>query len=535
MKTTIKLLGIIGLVTMLGFAIASCSSPTGPEPGSLVTQNLTIAGTFDAVNGSGTAKFSATAGSGAKSIMAARAIGSTEFELTGLLEDGDITFRLRGNYNSETKTYTLSAAAETIGLRYSISGKFKDNGTAETGKAVVQVRTGSGESATWSTTEVPVVTQGTAPQMDTSKTPIDDTPGGIPLEWRGIWRDSTDASFYALVNAFSVIIYEKAGSSWVESESLYFTDVKQQDGGYSGITGFMGWDYDKLNQVSAYQWNTNMIMDFAKAKYPGKIPATDAISLRSRYLESLMTGPGGGVDKVKAAFNVYGAAYSNTVWGVNHETAWKYQYSGNVSWENFETDMADFNAEFQAIWQWVIDNHYSDFDEYLATDEYKMKLSALLDKYPSLQAKYQIMLVYVDEWEIVYNDPGIAPRPSDFDTKFQTLITSWANSNGYIVIDYPSLHEEILASGYEDEWLKAKYGKTAPYYVQFYQKMLLRNQNGKLYYGQYYKPAVGGSWSGGFWMPNGPGDIPPVYAVSSFALTSTLTALDIDMTYGLGR
>ena len=518
-------------ITVVLFAVVvsmlACKNPAGQ--GGLAIKSLTIAGTFDAVHGGGTAQFSAanvSAGSG-------RAIGSTDYELAGLLEDGDITIKLKGNYNSATKTYSLSAAADTIGLRYTISGTFNNYGIAETGKAVVQVR---GPGDVWTTTEVPVTTQPTAIPIIEDGSTIDDTPGGIPLAWRGIWRDSADASYYAMVNAYSVIIYEKSGSNWVESETLYFTDILPEDGGYSGITGFFGWDYDKLNIDTSYQWNTNMLIDFAKIKYPGKTPVTDVIGLRSKYLESLMTGDGGGLHKVEAAFAVYGSAYADAIGGVNHDEGWTYMmWQSHSDWM---TDSVAFNAEFSVLWQWVVDNksYPEEFNAYLKGEEYKNKLAAVIANHPALVAKYQITLSYKDEWDLVYSG---APLPADFSAKFQSLITAWANSNGYIIIDFPSLHDELWAAGYEEIWLNkwiADNGKNkADYYVQFYQKMLLKLQGSKLYYGQYYKPAVGGTWNGGFWMPNGPGDIPPVWAVNSFALTSTLTQLDIDYSYGLSR
>ena len=532
-KNRVMFFGIAAVIAVM-FTLTGCSNPVGGGE-KLQAKNLTIAGTFKSQGGvDGGAKFFATAGSGARSVRAARAISGTDFALDGYLEDGDIVFRLKGNYNSDTKTYTLSAASSI--LRYTISGGFNNDGTAETGKAVVQVK--SGEE--WVTHELEVTTAETAPELDMNKEQIDETEGGIPMNMRGIWRDYADASYYAVVNAYSVIIYEKAGSTWVESETLYFTDIDDiPSGGVSGITAYMGWDYDKLATDTAYQWHSDMLIDYAKTKNPGKTPVTDTIGLSSKYLESLMTGPGGGIDKVKAAFNTLGSAYSAIVGDVNHNEEWKYRYMiPQNGFEQFQTDMAVFNAEFQEIWQWVIDNHHSDFNDYLTTDEYKSKLATLLAKYPSLQAKYQITLFYNDEWDLVYSGE---PVPPDFYDKFQSLITTWANSNGYIIIDFLSLSEEIWTSGYEEIWLNkwiADNGKNKnDYYVQWYQKMALKLQGGKLYYGSYYKPHVGGILDqGGFWWPTGDGigQYPPVWSVSNFSETNTLTTLEWEP-YGLSR
>ena len=519
MKNTInfgaimKIAGSIVLAAIIGFGLGSCENPAGSRE-TLQNQNLTIAGTFDSQNGGSLAKFYATAGNGAKS--AARAIGESDFALEGLLEDGDITFRLKGNYNSVTGTYTLSAAGSVI--RYTISGTFNSTGKAETGKAVIQVKSGD----VWTSIEADITTAGTAPSIDTSGVIVDETPGGIPINMRGIWRDDTDASYYAMVNAFSVNLYEKADAGWIETDTLYFTDVTTAGGVTSGITAFMGWDYDKLDTDTAYQWQNDMLMAFTSLKYPGKTPIMNFSELNNLYLESLMTGPGGGVDRVKAAF---GEPYASAIYTVNHNEEWKFMYFV-PDWSIFETDMADFNEAFYYYFNKAAND--PEFPEYtLKSDAYKNDLAALLDRYPVLRAKYQITLYYNDSYDIVPGSEDVSWV--DLYEKWTSLAAAWGTSNGYILADI-NLYDQLWSSGFEDTWLTEVYGKDGDYYCQWYSKMAVKLQGGKLYTGNYYKPDS----NGGNEPAPDPSYIPAIYSVKNHNQVSSLTKLDWEP-YGLSR
>ena len=262
------------LILLIGFAVIACNNNGNSindiiDNNDLQKQNLVISGTFATQNnGDEDAKFhAATVGLASKSVSRSAAqINADDFALEGLLEDGDIIFKLRGNYNSVTRTYTLSAASSF--LRYSISGEFNEAGTAApTASAVVQIKSND----VWETFEITVATSGSAPLINGEAradtiTALND---GIPAALQGIWRDPSDPDFYIMVNAFSLTVYSKYGFSdgpgggspgggiddgkrnisrnisysttgdvWYE-ETMYFTDVETKDGITSGISAYI--------------------------------------------------------------------------------------------------------------------------------------------------------------------------------------------------------------------------------------------------------------------------------------------------------
>ena len=510
---------VVSFIALLACLALLACGPDGPAGGGggLETRSLVIAGTFN--RGGGEAKFSASTNpDDFRSVS--RAIGSDEYELTGLLEDGDITFRLKGNYNSQTKTYTLSAAAEFLGLRYTLTGKFKDNGTAETGKAVVQVRTGSGDSAVWNTTEVPVTASESAIEIEApAENIIDDTPGGIPVGWRGIWRDQTDASYYAMVNAFSVVIYEKVDGYWVEAVddmdqpmTMYFTDIQEEGSGYSGITGYMGWDIEALPD----NWSQLMYADYAEEN-----------NLR------LMDWP--------EVYNMYHAEFSMTSTGktiINKYPNLVRQYSFYTPYKNGEL-MDAHPYYYDHFYPWFQEKHYHGYYMDPPFDapgyEYLTEYFDLLTEYRNGDGKTQGDLIgaiigisvyppdYGDGWE--FSDPDYLA----FQNEFGNTLNNWLEGQGFI-------NSLILPYWFQDEWLERKYGKNYPYWRQWYMKMSLKIENGKLIPGQYVKDSVGGHWDGLCWEADDWNiDIPPVWAVKTYGQVKTVLTTPKWESYGLSR
>jgi len=492
------------LASVLVLLLAGCDSPTGLEE-KLETKNLTIAGSFDSQNGGSQANFFAKAGSGAP-MSAVRAIGSTEYALEGLLEDGDITFRLKGNYNSDTKTYTLSAASSI--LRYTISGGFNSSGVAETGKAVVQLKSGE----VWTTTEAEVTTTGTAPAIDAGGTIVDETEGGIPMNMRGIWRDDGDASYYAMVNAFSVVIYEKEGNNWVESETLYFTEIDVAGGVASGITAYMDWDYDSLPA----NFSQLMMDDYTAANNIKPYEPSEII-------------------------NMYQAEFSMTTAGkaiINKYPALNREYKFYSPYNDGSPD--SYGYYYDHFYPWLLDKYYAGYywiipyggEGYFYSTDY---LDLLLE-YRNGDGK-----TLGDTYGIIIG-VNISPPDSDpygwgnppyttFWSEFQNSMDNWLNGQGFVM-------NVIIPPEYWETWLTDKYGKTSPYWRQWYQKMALKLQGGMLYPGQYVKDGINGSWDEyNNWTPNGtpnPGDF-PVWAYTDYnTANSQLNILKWE-SYGLSR
>ena len=528
---------IIALAAIIGFGAVSCGGDPGDSaPGNnnsnnntLKTKNLTIAGTFDSASGAGQAQFYAFTSDSSRS--ASRAIGASDYELDGYLEDDGITLRLKGNYNTDTKTYALSAAGNLPGvqLRYTLSGKFNDSGKAETGKAVVQIKTGTDD---WVTFEVIISPEAAAPEINITNA-IDDTVGGIPLKMRGIWRDTVYNSFYALVNAFSVVYYEKAGNTWIEFETMYFTDITDEGGDkVSGITAYWDWDWNALQKDNP-NVHSEMLNDYYTYKNPGKTPI-DVWEIRQLYLNTQMEKPDDQnyiLTYMLRENGPHGNWYDTDSDGVKewwphvtfskHE-GWNLAFSGNhIIPDGFDNDICSCQ------------------DEERKSEDHKKHLQDRIDKYPALSG---IAFVYYhNDWQVNgghYVDFDQSMK--DYQLFMDALDAEgkkWASQNGYIVIDHESmfkLSEEMRASGYDEDWIVLKYGANgkkegSDYWKQWYSKMKLKIQNGKLFYGLTHtsnwknvKKTDSGSWEI-INIDDYENTVFPEYVVNDYSLINTLT------------
>ena len=264
-KRMFKVIAVIAFSVIIGFVLTAC-----PEPGS---PGFTISGSFAAQNGSGNAVFfaSESANRSARTIIAA-----DEILLEGLLQDGDITFRLQGSYDQGTKIYTLSAAGSFF--RYSISGNLNN---VNDSKAIVQVKDMSGN---WTSIEVDVnaSSTGNAPSIDGSGTIEDELAGGIPENMWGIWWGSkpiavsseTDIAYpghyYYAVDAYTVMLYVDRHGLWnQEGYTCYFDGVNNaQDGTVTGTAIFSYTDNKLINETHPNWW-IQMVADYAMSQPDG--------------------------------------------------------------------------------------------------------------------------------------------------------------------------------------------------------------------------------------------------------------------------
>jgi hypothetical protein len=455
MKKFFKLIGIIALIAIIGFSFAACGGDdedvdTDNTKGGLETKNLTIAGTFDSQNGGSNAKFSASTAQAHKSQLLSRALtaqDSKDFTLEGLLEDGDIVFRLKGSYNSVTKTYSLSAASSI--LRYSISGGFKDSGIAETGKAIVQVKAG----AEWTTIEVPVAVTGTAPSISSGGEVVDELAKGIPENLRGNWRyPGNDKELYAIVTAFSVIYSAKQDGKWIEYQTVYFTDINTAGGITSGITGYKSFDYDALIATEGENWMQKVFNDY--------------VEKNSLYYYS---------------YNNIEALYTKTPQFKSYYPTLKYTYS----WSYLNIDlMFTFEDGFRTWltaqnFDWAKGDYYSDTRYLDAMLAYQHGTS------PGSAVTKAACIAAGAEASLSIND---GPSYSqDWWFEFSMRRNAWADVQDFLTNQ--KVWELINKSGYEFEWVSEKYGDSL--IVQFYEKRAMKLNNGRLILGQYYKEGAG--------------------------------------------
>jgi len=283
MGKTFKFLGIITLVVIIGFGVTACSDPgSGPSGGIDINEAFTISGSFETQNeGATDAKFFA------KSTVTptlswsrnARAGELVEVALEGLLEDGDITFKLKGSYNSETKLYMLSAASSF--LRYSISG---DTSKPDSSEAVVQVREGN----SWTSIKISVSASvdGTPPSIDGSGNVADELAKGIPEEMWGVWwgLDSLEKSkgdivqpgnYYYMLDAYTIKQYVNRYSIWnLEGYTCFFEGATVENSVAKGRVEFNYTDQNAIDNSAddaIVNWWINHLIAYANSKW-GSVP-----------------------------------------------------------------------------------------------------------------------------------------------------------------------------------------------------------------------------------------------------------------------
>jgi len=262
MKNTIKVFGIIALALIIGFGMIACSDGGG---GGKKEEPFTISGTFASQANDINAKFYASATDG-RSARAARA-AENETEMEGLLEDGDITFKLKGSYNSATKLYVLSAASSF--LRYSISG---DIDSSEPGKAIVQVKSGSD----WTVIEIDVAVTTSGGTFSGKGEAQDALASGIPQEMWGVWWGSEpiekgkgdivlSGKYYYAIDAFTIVQYVDRLGTWnVEAYTCFFEGLTKAGGVSSGRVEFNYVD-QVLIDTTHPDWWSECIIDYVNA------------------------------------------------------------------------------------------------------------------------------------------------------------------------------------------------------------------------------------------------------------------------------
>ncbi|MDR1863087.1 MAG: hypothetical protein LBQ67_04105 [Treponema sp.] len=153
------------------FTLAGCD--TGINPGGGDSVAFSVSGSFTKTGGA--------AGSGeVKFDLKRDAAGHT---LSGVLEDGDLTIRLKGSYDPNTGRWSVSARSSNI--MYTLDGIVDRAGKLQTANATIMVKSGAGVNETWSPYFFPV-TEG-AVSIPNAGTAVDGETGGVPAVWQGNW------------------------------------------------------------------------------------------------------------------------------------------------------------------------------------------------------------------------------------------------------------------------------------------------------------------------------------------------------------
>ena len=196
-----SILAIVALVAAIGFSMAGCDTGTGSSSSSTTTSTPTpgfsLSGSFSGQNGTTSFNLAETSGSSlsvsslsvssGRSAGAARAAASAEKAISGVIQDGSFTIKLSGTYNSETGSYTASAAASII--RYTINGAIDDKGKSLGSTATLLVKDGENWNAT-----TYVITESKTP-VTIAGTAVESEAGGLPAFARGVWKNHSEDEY----------------------------------------------------------------------------------------------------------------------------------------------------------------------------------------------------------------------------------------------------------------------------------------------------------------------------------------------------
>jgi hypothetical protein len=240
------------------FLFSGCPETEPQDPPPPVPALVTISGSFESQTAQGNAAFFASSVENSSARMGKSLSTMSVIELEGLLEDGDITFRLRGSYDTQTRQYVLSAAGSF--LRYSISGDLTNPNNS--GTAIVQVRNLSDN--TWSSHEVSVTASSTGiPPVIEGGQIEDELNSGLPQDMWGVWWGENayiisefdiiqPGRYFYVIDAFTVVLYVDRHGTWnVEGHTCFFEGV---DANNFGRVVFNFTDTDKINQDYPTWW-----------------------------------------------------------------------------------------------------------------------------------------------------------------------------------------------------------------------------------------------------------------------------------------
>ena len=279
MKNTIKVFGIIILAVISGFLFLACPNPedtsTGDIPG--IDPLFAISGSFASQNGGASnAKFYAAstdasaAQSMARNLLKDVQLTGIELTLEGVLEDGDITFRLKGSYNTVTERFILSAAGSF--LRYSISGLKSD----DTANIVVQVK--NIQTGEWTDIVVSGAISSGGDKPDGNKSLQDEFENGIPQTMWGTWWGSESITkvnikdvfypgqYFYVIDAYTIKEYVLRYGRWnLEGYTCFFEGVTKSNGNNT-VSGRVIFDYTDYEEIHKdhLNWHLEMVADYAE-------------------------------------------------------------------------------------------------------------------------------------------------------------------------------------------------------------------------------------------------------------------------------
>jgi hypothetical protein len=196
--------GVLLLVVGAAFVACDKDDDGGSENNSQSARKV-ISGTITPKQATGTLgtdakKFYAEVSDTANRALLARVAGAvTSYPVSGKLEDGDVVFNFKGEYEPENNIFSVQAKSSVF--IFSLSGKLNAEGAMDTSKskASVQVKTDTG----WQTVECDL--NGQQQEVSKPENNSDNGGDGIPSGYLGKWRNLLNEGEYFLLTENSII------------------------------------------------------------------------------------------------------------------------------------------------------------------------------------------------------------------------------------------------------------------------------------------------------------------------------------------
>jgi len=258
MKNMAKLAGIIAIVAIIGFSFTACDNGGGGGGGGGgdgdegTTPVFSVSGTFNKGGGKNVAFSLTDAAAYSRSV---RTVTSDTYAVKGELEDGDFTIRLSGTYDPTDRTYTASASAESLGIRYTINGAYDASGNSAGSSATLAVKNQT--TGEWTATTY-IVNEAAA--VNITGEAEDSEPGGIPAFARGNWYyDMVELGYVMrmkfLMNQWNIsvdAVITRDGQTDYNTTAATIIETDDKGGGkYNVIFAFPIYVPTDANQVAA--------------------------------------------------------------------------------------------------------------------------------------------------------------------------------------------------------------------------------------------------------------------------------------------
>jgi hypothetical protein len=230
---------IIAIIALIGLMMAACDNSPGGGNEPPPERAFSVSGEFD-IPGGNTAQFSLTSegDSVAAAFRASRSsVTETDFSIIGVLDDGDITFRLRGTYDPNRGTW--QASARSTNIVFTLGGIVDSNNASLGSTATIAVNTGTALDPVWATHIIVIDESAAVTVSPDGFGSAQEGEEGIPAFARGWWQMNDKDGDYSFDAAILVSPWRMSATvttttpygSFTEEETLTVVEIENKGSG----------------------------------------------------------------------------------------------------------------------------------------------------------------------------------------------------------------------------------------------------------------------------------------------------------------